>query len=420
MSKKMLRFLVFFMGIFAILFYFPKVTQAEEIASNQKLDKVVVISNPKIPRPKNGLKMRIVFEEDLTIGVAEGDENYMFGGRVYFNVDDEDNFYVNDWDKRLIKKFDPQGKYLLSFGRRGQGPGEFQNVWVPRFDKDNNLYVSDYVSRRISFFNKGGKFLRQMKIPDGLRDVHINSKGFFIARQSTSIEEPSGYKNIIVLGLFDDKLDLITEIHRQTWELKHSSGTSGRDAKSRAQFLADLLGVDVFKPSVSYVLAKDDFLYFGYPEKYEIRVYSPDGKLARVIHREYDPIKVIKKHIEDFISYQENEFFRFVPTPEDIKKKAYQLIKYPKYIPAYQRFTLMENGWLVVIVDSIENEYTLMDVFDQEGKYIAQFKTTVPTGGLFFKNSKAYALATENDYKFVERYNFEIQEYKDGKWIRKK
>lgn len=87
----------------------------------------------------------------------------------------------------------------------------------------------------------------------------------------------------------------------------------------------------------------------------------------------------------------------------------------------------MENGWLAVIVDSRENEYTLFDIFDKEGKYIAHFRTTVPllpTEGFnehqfFFKNGKAYAVAEENEYKFVKRYSFEIQEYKDNKWVRK-
>jgi len=51
---------------------------------------------------------------------------------------------------------------------------------------------------------------------------------------------------------------------------------------------------------------------------------------------------------------------------------------------------------------------------------------TLPAEGIvsefffFFKNGKAYAVATEEDYRFAKRYNFEIQEYKDNKWVRKK
>jgi len=67
--------------------------------------------------------------------------------------------------------------------------------------------------------------------------------------------------------------------------------------------------------------------------------------------------------------------------PEEVMKKIYQLMKYPKYKPAYQRFALMENEWLAVIVDSIKDEYALIDIFDQEGRYIGNFKTTIPVEG---------------------------------------
>jgi len=39
---------------------------------------------------------------------------------------------------------------------------------------------------------------------------------------------------------------------------------------------------------------------------------------------------------------------------------------------------------------------------------------------LFFKNGKAYALAIVNDYRYVKRYNFEIQEKRNNKWVAKK
>jgi len=410
-----INYLIFIIVIFSVINHFPKEVLAGETGTVQKPDNVIVVTNPKRPKPKDGLEVRIAFKEELSIGAAgEGDENYMFGNRVYFNTDDKGNFYVNDWDRKRIQKYDAQGKYILTMGRPGQGPGEFKNVWKPEFDKDNNLYVTDIGNDRVSFFDINGKFLKQIKIPPGFSPQFINSRGFFVGYQSTFIEDPHGDKSISVLGLFDDKSKLISEIHKSTQEFKPSSG---RGAESRARFLANLFSNDAFKPSTSFVLAENESIYFGYPEKYEICVYSPEGKLIKIFKREYDPVKVSKKHIENFIEFLENEFFRFMPDPEDIKKKVYQLIEYPKYIPAYQRFTLMENGWLAVIVDSIENEYTLFDIFDEEGNYIAQFKATIPAEGLFFKNGKAYALAIENDYRFVKRYNFEIQEYREKRWV---
>ena len=81
------------------------------VQSSGKKD-VKVISNPKMPQPPDGKPIFMIFEEDLSIGVREGDEKYMFGNRVYFNTDGDGNFYVTDWDRKRIQKYDPQGKAL--------------------------------------------------------------------------------------------------------------------------------------------------------------------------------------------------------------------------------------------------------------------------------------------------------------------
>ena len=46
----------------------------------------------------------IVFKEELSIGVADGDEKYMFGSSVVFNVDDQGNIYALDWENKQVKK----------------------------------------------------------------------------------------------------------------------------------------------------------------------------------------------------------------------------------------------------------------------------------------------------------------------------
>ena len=166
-------------------------------------------------------------------------------------------------------------------------------------------------------------------------------------------------------------------------------------------------------------MTDDGLLYFGYPEKYEICIFSSEGKIIKTIRREYDPMRISKKHKNNFVKSMEDDFLRLSPYPEGIKKQASQLIKYPKFKPAYQDFTLMDNGWLLVIIDSSEKDSKLIDIFDQYGKYIAQFTTSVSTNRLIFKNGKAYALAIENDYRFVKRYNYEIQEYKNNRWVKR-
>lgn len=57
---------------------------------------------------------------------------------------------------------------------------------------------------------------------------------------------------------------------------------------------------------------------------------------------------------------------------------------------------------------------SLFDIFDENGRYIGQFKTdlTAEYGWFFFKNRKAYAVETDEEgYKFIKRYSIEVEDY---------
>ena len=416
MTQKIHFLLVFIVVILLALICLPKETTTYENTSIQKSEDVVVISNPKTPAHK----MRIVFQEELTIGEFEGDENYMFGGSIYFNTDDEGNFYVVDADNHRIQKYDTEGKYLLTIGREGQGPGEFRSFSLPRFDKDNRLYITDGSNRRISFFDKDGQYLKQIRMQERYENLHINSKGFIVANKWQMAQEGNAQKQTHLYGLFDSEFNQVQELFKDEIE---TPLPTGRDASSLGDFIARTFSILAFRPQVIITLANNDFIYLGFPDKYEIIVYSPEGKPARKITRDYDPLPVNEKDKESFLKIVSEQALSLPIFTDDIKKIALQKIKYPKYKPAYQSFTLMENGWLAVIVDSVKDEYTLIDIFDQEGKYITQFKTSVPAEGilsalLFFKNGKAYTVVTEDEYWLVKRYSIELQEFKGNEWVK--
>ena len=66
------------------------------------------------------------------------------------------------------------------------------------------------------------------------------------------------------------------------------------------------------------------------------------------------------------------------------------------------------------MVDSVRDGSKLIDIFNNDGEYLAQFETDIPTDWLSFNNGKAYVVATIDDYKFIKRYNFEILGYRDN------
>lgn len=63
--------------------------------------------------------------EELSIGVEQGEDAYMFGSvaDVWATAD---RIYVVDARVPAVRVFDHQGEHLMDLGRSGEGPGEFQ------------------------------------------------------------------------------------------------------------------------------------------------------------------------------------------------------------------------------------------------------------------------------------------------------
>jgi hypothetical protein len=403
-SRTFFIHIITFLSVF-ILFNACRQQTSEWQGTIEETDGVAIVKNPIEPLNP---ELQITFEEDLSIGAEVGDENYMFGSQVFMNTDDEGNFYVTDWDRKTVRKYDPDGKFLHSIGRAGQGPGEFQDVSEVRFDVERNIYLNDVKNQRISFLKKDGYYIRGIKTPAVFERVVMNSKGFYIAMSADNVELGKSKKWDYFYGLFDDNFKLVAEFLR----LPQEANAQYKNPASIAQVMADSLSKEAFVPFVNYVLGKNDSIYFGYPKSYEIKVYSPEGKLKKIIQRDFKPVEISEKHKEYFVENLSEQFLAKMPAQEE--KKVFELIKYPKYKPAYERFSLMENGWIFVVVDSVRDGLKLVDIFSEDGEFLAQLETDISTDWLTFNNGKAYAVATINDYKFIKRYNFEILGYRDN------
>ena len=74
-------------------------------------------------------------------------------------------FFVSDgYINTRVVKFDRNGKYLTSWGQRGNPPNEtrpsyMNTVHAIVIDKQRRLYVSDRANHRIQIFDENGKFL---------------------------------------------------------------------------------------------------------------------------------------------------------------------------------------------------------------------------------------------------------------------
>lgn len=79
--------------------------------------------------------------------------------------DQADNIYISDgYINSRIAKADRNGKWLMSWGAPGNGPGQFNTPHSIAADAKGNIYVADRGNRRIQVFDGNGKFLRQITI----------------------------------------------------------------------------------------------------------------------------------------------------------------------------------------------------------------------------------------------------------------
>jgi DNA-binding beta-propeller fold protein YncE len=72
------------------------------------------------------------------------------------------DFYVSDgYGNSRVAKFDKAGKFLLTWGKKGAGPGEFNLPHAIQLDGAGEIYVGDRENNRVQVFDPNGKFLRQ-------------------------------------------------------------------------------------------------------------------------------------------------------------------------------------------------------------------------------------------------------------------
>ncbi|MEX2601464.1 MAG: 6-bladed beta-propeller [Balneolaceae bacterium] len=91
---------------------------------------------------------------EAVYGNQEEDSVYI-GYANDFVVDHTGHVYITDMSRDVIYVYAPEGSYLRTIGRSGQGPGEFQTIHGGLIVgvNDDFLYVYDSTNLRISTFS---------------------------------------------------------------------------------------------------------------------------------------------------------------------------------------------------------------------------------------------------------------------------
>jgi hypothetical protein len=94
-------------------------------------------------------------------GVRGTDERHFSGPTDLAWLPDGTFFVADGYVNSRIVKFDKNGKYLMSWGTKGNEPGQFNLPHGIDIDRNRRLYVADAHNSRIQVFDENGKFLDQ-------------------------------------------------------------------------------------------------------------------------------------------------------------------------------------------------------------------------------------------------------------------
>jgi len=188
-----------------VLVLFPLVlTAAPEPQKIETVDGVRVVHN--IKGGLWGKTPKIALELVRKIGdVDTEDEHLAFNFPSDVTADKDGNIYILDSANARVQKFGPDGKYLATIGRKGQGPGEFIFPDALSLDKDGNLVVADSAQNRVHIIMGGGKDVRSFVVNEGLiSGVRPLPSGEFAGRASTYGGPRPGQsaKSVKVMRLF--------------------------------------------------------------------------------------------------------------------------------------------------------------------------------------------------------------------------
>jgi hypothetical protein len=180
-----------------------------------------------------------------------------------FDVDDVGNIYLIGYknEKNFVYKLDSSGEYLLSFGAKGQGPGELEMPLKPTVCEDR-VYINE-PRRKIVIFGTDGTFIEERRFPKAIDSAEPLPDGRFIlfGRDESALPGPDYVDYSLVLS--DSNFNEIKLLDTYQW----------------------FVGDKKLMPFFMWRITKDRIMVINEARNYEVLVFDFSGNLVRKIRK---------------------------------------------------------------------------------------------------------------------------------------
>jgi hypothetical protein len=319
---------------------------------------VMLVRNPAEPMAaRETLEMRELWR--LPSESPEGE--LIFGAIADVQQDESRNSYLLDTQLGTIHVVSPDGDYLRSLGRKGEGPGEFQwPMGLVLGRSESRIGVLDAIGHKIVYLTLDGQPLEPWQaagLDEGMRFSPLfawdTPGGTLIAYQTRERHEGS--------VLFGDAVGLFGEDHT----LQRVVAQKSRVHRLDEPFVFDEIDAE----SYSFLsLGPEGTLYLAPQfDAYRIEVYTPGGALSMVIEQKSDPVPRTEEQIADVRAHWA-AFYERVRDLELRISEHRRVILSLRPRPDGSLWVETSRGWEA----APEGIAVILDQLDAEGRYLRE------------------------------------------------
>jgi len=259
-----------------------------------------------------------------------------------FDVNSKGEIFVLKTEKGkadFVYKFGRDGRFVNSFGPKGQGPGELELPNHIALDAEDHVLIYDGIRMMVIKYDQNGDFIKTYPITKGEFRITSGPRDKLIVLEDTFDAENS--KQLFFLKVANLDLEGRKFINQYGYERR-------RD-KMRAT-----------EPIFCWSASRNNIFVANEDKGNEIWVYDFEGKLIRKIRKDYRRIRFSESDKEKILK-SSSEFMR---------KIAY----FPEFHPPFQSLVAGEDGTLLVQTfepGQSQGEF-MFDIFNEEGVFVGR------------------------------------------------
>ena len=359
-------------------------------------------------RPADGSRLgwRVGPGPAVSIGTVEGEVPYLFAAATDATTLRDGRIVVVDMGSDELRVFDALGTHLASWGGRGEGPGEFIDLYhVDRWPGDS-IAAGDYRNESITVFDSDGNFGRIVRLesdpfPWDLRALFAHGLYMVTSEGSVLVSRQRHGSDEVDIRILDGEGRL--------------RGSLGRHPGWPSLVQRDMV---LYQPIFSRALAVEPWaglVVIAPTDRSEIRVFTQTGTLARIVRLGKEPRAPERAHIDAYIESQVSRV-----SSEDADDRARMRRDY-NAVPVAERFPVFtsviadaeDHLWVEEYeVPGEEREGVLWTVLDPGGRVLGFVET--PEGLEIYEIGDDFILGRVRDELDVEYIQVWPLERSDG------